>query len=38
MGQPEAFIQVKDGLFDDSGNIGDDSRVFLQNWMNQYVT
>src|SRR5271167_997947 len=23
LGQPEAFIQVKDGLFDDAGNIGE---------------
>ncbi|MBI2286237.1 MAG: NAD(P)H-dependent oxidoreductase [Nitrosomonadales bacterium] len=37
LGQPEAFIQVKDGLFDDAGNIGEGSKKFLQNWMNQYV-
>jgi chromate reductase len=37
MGQPEAFIQVRDGLFDDAGNIGADSRQFLQNWMDRYV-
>jgi chromate reductase, NAD(P)H dehydrogenase (quinone) len=35
--QPEAFIHVKDGLFDEAGNIGPDSQPFLQNWMNQYV-
>lgn len=37
LGQPEAFIQVKEGLFDDSGGIGPDSRQFLQGWMDRYV-
>ena len=37
LGQPEAFIHVKDGLFDAAGNIAADSRQFLQNWMDQYV-
>ncbi|MDP2694912.1 MAG: NAD(P)H-dependent oxidoreductase [Gallionella sp.] len=37
LGQPEAFIQVKDGLFDEAGNIGTGSKKFLQNWMDQYV-
>ncbi|SET21704.1 chromate reductase [Nitrosospira multiformis] len=38
LGQPEAFIHVKEGLFDKDGNIGnEDSRKFLQNWMNRYV-
>ena len=35
--QPEAFIQLKDGLFDEDGNIGADSKQFLQNWMGKYV-
>ncbi|SCZ86801.1 NADPH-dependent FMN reductase [Nitrosomonas mobilis] len=37
LGQPEAFIQVKDGLFDEVGNISADSKEFLQNWINRYV-
>ncbi len=37
LGQPEAFIQAKDGLFDDAGNIGDGSKKFLQGWMDKYV-
>ena len=38
LGQPEAFIHVKEGLFDEAGNIGnEDSRKFLQNWMDYYV-
>jgi len=37
LGQPEAFIHAKDGLFDQDGNIGTDSKKFLQNWMDRYV-
>ena len=37
LGQPEAFIQAKDGLFDGAGNIGSDSKAFLQKWMDQYA-
>jgi chromate reductase len=37
LGQPEAFIQAKDGLFDEAGNIGADSKQFLQTWMDRYV-
>ena len=38
MGQPEAFVQARDGLFDAAGNIGADHIKFLQGWMDQYVT
>jgi chromate reductase, NAD(P)H dehydrogenase (quinone) len=37
LGQPEIFLQSKDGLFDESGDIGPASRKFLQNWMDRYV-
>ncbi len=37
LGQPEAFIHAKEGLFDDAGNIGAGSKEFLQGWMNRYV-
>jgi chromate reductase len=37
LGQPEAFIQAKDGLFDDAGAIGAASQQFLQEWMNLFV-
>ena len=37
LGQPEAFIQAKDGLFDADGNIGPDSKKFLQSWIDQYL-
>ena len=37
LGQPEAFIQAKEGLFDEDGTIGAASKPFLQTWMDQYV-
>lgn len=37
LGQPEAFIHAKEGLFDDAGNIGPGSKAFLQRWMDRYV-
>ena len=37
LGQPEAFIQANDALFDASGSIGSTSKKFLQDWMDRYV-
>ena len=37
LGQPEAFIQAKEGLFDAAGNVGGDSKKVLQQWMDRYV-
>lgn len=37
LGQPEAFVQAKDDLFDADGNIGESSRKFLQGWVGRYV-
>jgi chromate reductase len=37
MGQPEAFIQNKEGLFDDQGHIAEGSKKFLQGWVDAYV-
>jgi len=37
LGQPEVFIQVRDGLFDVADDIGAGSKKLLQNWMDQYV-
>ncbi|NMM04794.1 NAD(P)H-dependent oxidoreductase [Polaromonas sp.] len=37
LGQPEAFIHNKDGLYDAAGNIGADSLKFLQGWVDSYV-
>ncbi|MEZ5562408.1 MAG: NAD(P)H-dependent oxidoreductase [Gammaproteobacteria bacterium] len=38
LGQPELFLQAKEGLFDANGDIGPDSRAFLQGWIDRYVT
>jgi len=37
LAQPEVFIQLKEGLFDEAGDIGPGSKPFLQNWMDRYV-
>ena len=37
LGQPEAFIQAKDGLFEPDGSIGAGSREFLEGWVNRYL-
>lgn len=37
LGQPEAFVHAKEGLFDAEGNIGPASRPFLQGWMDCYA-
>lgn len=38
LGQPEAFIQAKDDLFDDKGHIGNEgTKKFLQGWVDKYV-
>jgi chromate reductase len=38
LGQPEAFIQAKEGLFEADGSIGAASRKFLQDWMERYMS
>ena len=37
LGQPEVFLQMKDGLFTDGGEIAEGSRKFVQGWMDRYV-
>ena len=37
MGQPEAFVQATDVLFDASGRIGAGSEAFFKYWMAHYV-
>ena len=37
LGQPEGFFQANAELFDDFGNIGSDSKLFLQDWLDHYV-
>lgn len=39
LGQPEAYMQVKDGFFDESGNIANpETKKFLHAWFDKYVT
>jgi chromate reductase len=36
--QPEAYIQVKDGFFDEAGNVSSaETKKFLHGWMDKYV-
>lgn len=37
LNQPEVFLQVKDGFFDENGNIGEGSKQFLQGWIDLFV-
>jgi chromate reductase, NAD(P)H dehydrogenase (quinone) len=37
LGQPEVYVQIKEGLFDEAGDIGPGSKQFLQSWMDRYV-
>ena len=37
LGQPEAFIHNKEGLYNADGSIGEASRKFLQGWVDAYV-
>jgi len=37
MGQPEAFLQAKEGFFDADGSIGAGSRDFVAAWMQSFV-
>jgi chromate reductase len=38
LGQPEAFIHNKEGLYEADGSLGEGSRKFLQSWVDAYVT
>ncbi len=38
LGQPEVFLQMKDGLLDEDGNVGDEgARKFLQGFVDRYA-
>jgi len=38
LGQPEVFLQAKDGFFDQDGAIANaETRKFLQGWMDQFA-
>jgi chromate reductase len=38
MGQPEVYLHVKDGFFDEAGNIANaETKKFLHGWMDKYA-
>lgn len=37
LGQPEAYIQAREGLFNPDGSIGEASREFLGKWMDAFA-
>ena len=37
LGLPEVFIHAKDGMFDDTGNIAEKNKKFLQDWVFRYI-
>jgi chromate reductase len=37
LGQPEMFLQMKEGFFDDLGNIGEISRKFIKGWLDRFI-
>ena len=38
LAQPEAYLQVKDGFFDEAGNFASaETRKFVHSWMDKYV-
>lgn len=37
MGQPEAYLHAREGMFDSSGDLGADSKKFVQKWVDAYV-
>ena len=38
LGQPEVYLQVRDGFFDEAGNIANpETRKFLHGWMDKYA-
>lgn len=37
LGQPEAFLQAKEGMFDSHGEVDEPTAKLLQSWMDRYV-
>lgn len=38
MGQPEAFIHAREGLFEEDGSVSGSTHKFLQEWIDRYVS
>lgn len=37
LGQPEMFLQMQDGFFDEAGNVNDRSRKFIKGWIDRFL-
>jgi chromate reductase len=37
LAQPEAFLQNREGMFNADDSIGENSKAFLQNWVDKFV-
>jgi chromate reductase len=38
LGQPEVYLNVKEGFFDEAGNIANpESKKFVQGWVDKYA-
>ena len=38
LGQPEVYLHVKEGFFDEGGNFSNaDTKKFLHGWMDKYA-
>lgn len=37
LGQPEAHLHAREGMFDSAGDLGADSKKFVQKWLDKYV-
>ncbi len=37
LGQPEMFLQMREGMFNADGSVGEGSQAFLQKWMDTYT-
>lgn len=35
--QPEMYLQMREGFFDDSGNIGESSGKFIKSWLSHFL-
>jgi chromate reductase len=37
LGQPEAFLHAREGMFEADGTLGEKSRDFVRNWFDRYL-
>ena len=37
LGQPEMFLQMREGFFDESGGVNEGSRKFIKGWIDRFL-